>query len=102
MNLSFGEMWTHMGWPALIVAVSLLVMGLASLTVFIERIMTLRRSREQSRKFAVETGGHLRAEKIDQVIDDRGCHDVMRGLLERCSESQHLVRTFPRRRFNGH
>jgi biopolymer transport protein ExbB len=70
MNLSFSEMWAHMGWPAVIVACSLLVMGLASLTVFIERILTLRRSREQSRKFAAETGGHLRAEMIDQVIDE--------------------------------
>lgn len=72
MNLSFSEMWAHMGWPAVIVAVSLFVMGLASLTVFIERILTLRRSREQSRRFAAQTGGHLRADQVDRVIDEAG------------------------------
>jgi biopolymer transport protein ExbB len=70
MNLSITELWAHMGWPAVIVAVGLFIMGLASLTVFIERIVTLRRSRAQSRKFAAETGGHLREDMIDQVIDE--------------------------------
>jgi biopolymer transport protein ExbB len=65
---SLSEMWSHMGWPAVIVAVILLVMGLASLTVFMERQLTLRRSRRDSRSFARETGGHLRAEEIDDVI----------------------------------
>jgi|SRR5262245_9535706 len=70
MGFSFGEMWSHMGWPAVMVAIVLLIMGLASLTVFIERIMTLRRSRQASRKFAAETGGHLRADMVETVIDE--------------------------------
>jgi hypothetical protein len=45
-----------MGWPAITVAVVLLVMGLASLTVFIERNVTLRRSRSASQRFAAEAG----------------------------------------------
>lgn len=69
MGFSLGEMWSHMGWPAMIVAVVLLVMGMASLTVFMERLLTLRRSRRESRAFATETGGHLRAEEIDTVIE---------------------------------
>ena len=52
MGLSFTELWTHMGWPAITVAVVLLVMGLASLTVFIERNVTLRRSRPFSSRTA--------------------------------------------------
>jgi biopolymer transport protein ExbB len=68
MGFSVSEMWSHMGWPAVIVAIVLLVMGLASLTVFMERLLTLRRSRRESRGFAKDTGGHLRAEEIDNVI----------------------------------
>jgi biopolymer transport protein ExbB len=70
MGFSFSEMWSHMGWPAVVVAVVLLTMGLASLTVFIERVVTLRRSRDESRKFAAETGGHLRADMLETVIDE--------------------------------
>ena len=47
----------------------LVLMGLASLTVFIERIITLRRSRRGSRKFVAESGSHVREEMIDTIID---------------------------------
>jgi biopolymer transport protein ExbB len=72
MGFSFSEMWAHMGWPAIVVAVVLLIMGLASLTVYIERIITLRRSRHASRKFAAESGGHVQADMIDTVIEEAG------------------------------
>ncbi len=72
MGFSFGEMWSHMGWPAVTVAIVLLAMGLSSLTVFIERILTLRRSRQASRAFAAETGGHLRADMVETVIEEAG------------------------------
>ena len=45
MTFSFAEIWAHMGVPAMVVAVVLIIMGLASLTVFIERLITLGRSR---------------------------------------------------------
>src|SRR5262245_16931265 len=70
MGFSFSEMWSHMGWPAVMVAVLLLAMGLASLTVFIERIITLRRSRQASARFAAARGGHLRADMIDTVVEE--------------------------------
>jgi len=70
MGFSFSEMWSHMGWPALIVAGILLLMGLASLTVFMERLFTLRRSRIQSRRFAAQSGAHLGADTIDTVIEE--------------------------------
>ncbi len=72
MSLNWSEMWAHMGWPAITVAVVLLLMGMASLTVFIERLITLRRSRAASARFAAESGGHLRAAMIEQVIEEAG------------------------------
>jgi biopolymer transport protein ExbB len=70
MGFTFSEMWAHMGWPAITVAVLLLVMGLASLTVYMERIITLRRSRHASRRFATESGEHVQADMIDTVIEE--------------------------------
>ena len=68
MGFSLSEMWGHMGWPAITVAALLMVMGLASLTVFIERLLTMRRSRIASAQFAAESGGHLREDMIETVI----------------------------------
>jgi biopolymer transport protein ExbB len=74
MGFSLGEMWSHMGWPAVIVAGVLLVMGVASLTAFMERLLALRRSRRESRRFAAATGGLLRADQIDIVIEKAKKH----------------------------
>ena len=41
MQIGIADIWQHMGIPAMLVALTLLVMGLASLTVFIERLITL-------------------------------------------------------------
>src|SRR5262249_46839831 len=68
MGFSLSEMWGHMGWPAITVAAVLLVMGLSSLTVFIERILPCRRSRPAPAQFAAESGGHLRKEMREPVI----------------------------------
>jgi len=68
MQFSFVEMWQHMGWPAVIVAAVLLTMGMASLTVFIERILTLRLSRSASRRFASATGEHMDSGQFDAVV----------------------------------
>jgi biopolymer transport protein ExbB len=70
MGLSLSELWGNMGLPARIVFGVLVVMGLASLTVFIERIITLRRSRRASRQFVAESGSHVREDMIDTVIDE--------------------------------
>ena len=70
MGFSLSEMWGHMGWPAIAVAAVLMVMGLASLTVFIERLLTMRRSRIASAQFAAESGGHLREDMIETVIEE--------------------------------
>ncbi len=69
MEFSFSEMLRHMGWPALVVAVVLLSMGLASLTVFVERVWTLRVSRGESRRFAEASTAALDAGQFDVVIE---------------------------------
>jgi len=68
MSFSYSEIWQHMGVPALIVAGILIVMGLASLTVFVERIITLRRSRSASKAFAAEVAPHMQSADIDAVL----------------------------------
>jgi biopolymer transport protein ExbB len=68
MQIGIADIWQHMGVPAMVVAVTLVVMGLASLTVFIERIITLRRSRSASKAFAGECGADIDAGRFDHVI----------------------------------
>lgn len=68
MEFSLSEMWQHMGVAAMIVAGVLLAMGLASLTVFIERLVTLRRSRAASRAFATAIGTSIDSGQFDAVL----------------------------------
>ncbi|HVM97555.1 MAG TPA: hypothetical protein VMT89_14260, partial [Candidatus Acidoferrales bacterium] len=70
MQFNFLEMLQHMGVPAMIVAIVLLTMGLASTTVFVERIITLRRSRAASRQFAAAVGSAMEAGEFDKVIGE--------------------------------
>jgi biopolymer transport protein ExbB/TolQ len=85
MEFTLLDIWHHMGVPAMIVAAVLLVMGLASLTVFIERLITLRRSREASRAFATESGQSLESGSVEQVIAEAGKY--AKGHLPRLVES---------------
>jgi biopolymer transport protein ExbB len=61
MQFSMADIWQHMGGPALAVASVLIIMGLASLTVFVERLITFQRSRAVSRRF-----GALAASEIER------------------------------------
>ena len=70
MQFSLAEMWAHMGLPSKVVALTLVAMGVASLTVFIERMISLGRSRRDSRRFAEQAGSHVRADTVDQVIEE--------------------------------
>jgi biopolymer transport protein ExbB/TolQ len=65
---SLTEMWQHMGLPARIVAGVLLTMGLASLTVFIERLLALRRSRNAAKRFAADAGDDLQTGQVETVV----------------------------------
>jgi biopolymer transport protein ExbB len=79
--MQWTELWEHLGWPALVVASVLGVMGVASLAVFVERLWALARSRRTSRAFAA---GPLRA-LHPGTVDDVLAH------AER-AEGGHLVR----------
>jgi len=74
MSLSLIELWGTMAWPARIVALSLLAMGMASLTVFVERVIALRRSRAASKQFAAEVGSKLKDGAVDRVIQVAASH----------------------------
>src|SRR5262245_54904736 len=68
MTFSLTELLGHMGVPAKIVGAFLVIMGLSSLTVFIERLLALRRSRAAARKFVGEAADDLQAGAVEQVI----------------------------------
>jgi biopolymer transport protein ExbB len=69
MSFSLIEIWHSMGVPAKVVGAILLTMGLASLTVFIERLLTLRRSRATSKEFAAEVGDEVQAGNVERAIE---------------------------------
>jgi biopolymer transport protein ExbB len=68
MSFNFADIWAHMGVPAMIIAAVLMTMGLASLTVFVERIFALRRSRTASRLFAGAVGADVKAARLEAII----------------------------------
>jgi len=59
-----------MGPPALAVAGVLLAMGIASLTVFVERLLAFRRSHAASARFAGALGNHLSRSTVEQVLTE--------------------------------
>ncbi len=68
MSFSLLEIWAHMGVPAMIIAGTLMIMGMASLTVVVERFYALRRSRQASRRFASAVGADVKAGRIDAIL----------------------------------
>ncbi len=70
MGFTWSEMFSHMGVPALAVAVILAGMGLASLTVFFERLITARRSRSTSQRFAAKVGADLQAGRLKTALEE--------------------------------
>lgn len=63
----FGKIIGHMGIPAMSVASVLLLMALASLAVFFERLFAYWRSRAASKRFAVEARALLDADQADAL-----------------------------------
>jgi biopolymer transport protein ExbB/TolQ len=87
----------HMGLPAITVAIVLAVMGLASLTVFIERLVTFARSRAASRQFVGAARESMEAGKLDVALAAAEQH-AKRGHLARVVRSAlatytHAVKT---------
>lgn len=69
MEINLLEIWAHMGIAGRLVAGTLALMGLASLTVFIERMITLSRSRAASKAFAAKIGADMSGGRFDAVIE---------------------------------
>jgi biopolymer transport protein ExbB len=67
-RLNLIELWEHMGWPARTIAVILLAMSAWSIGVMLDRWMTFRAARKQSRQFAPMVAGALREGKLDDAI----------------------------------
>jgi len=74
MQFSFADIWQHMGIPAMVVAAVLLAMGLASLTVFVERVFSLRRSRAASTLFSKRVADAMSAGRFDAAITEAEKH----------------------------
>jgi biopolymer transport protein ExbB len=85
MSFSLTEIWQNMGIAAKVVGAVLLAMGLASLTVFIERVLTLRRSRAASRAFAAQVGEDVHTGQIERALEEAGKHP--RGHLAQLVQS---------------
>lgn len=79
----FGKILGHMGIPAMSVAAVLLLMALASLAVFFERLVAYSRSRSASRRFAVEAKAFLDADQPDALAQkaDAEQHSHLAKLL---------------------
>ena len=67
LDLSPEGLWNSMGSLARIITVLLLIMAVASLTVFIERLVLYLRTRKKSRDFAVASGAALDARRYEEV-----------------------------------
>lgn len=63
------EMWGLMGWTARAVVIILAVMSMWSIGVMIERFLTFRAARNQSRAFAPAVTESLRKNNIDEAIN---------------------------------
>ena len=74
MQFSFSDIWQHMGGPAIAVATVLMLMGMASLTVFVERLFSLRRSRKASRVFSSKVAEAVSGGRFDAAIAEAEKH----------------------------
>jgi biopolymer transport protein ExbB len=67
-SMDFLSMWGTMGWPAKAVVVLLVLMSAYSISVMIERWLTYRQARKQSRLFTPAVAECLKDGKIDEAI----------------------------------
>src|SRR5262245_40269230 len=68
MHFGLTQLGSQLGAPAIVVASVLLLMGLAAVTVFVERLLMLRRSRRESQAFAEQANQMLDAGKFAEVL----------------------------------
>ena len=68
MSFSLIDIWQHMGPTAKMVNLSLLIMSVYSLSVMIERYLTYRKAKGQSRDYAPRVAKLLKDSKIAEAI----------------------------------
>src|SRR5262245_42243383 len=68
MSFSLIDMWNTMGPSAKMVLFTLLIMSVYSLSVMIERFMTYRKAKKQSRLYAPKVAKLLKDGKIQEAI----------------------------------
>jgi biopolymer transport protein ExbB/TolQ len=59
MEFTVGALWAHMGLFAKAVVIYMLLMSVASVFIFSERLLTFTRSQRASQRFAMEMSGRL-------------------------------------------
>jgi biopolymer transport protein ExbB/biopolymer transport protein TolQ len=65
MQFTLVELWSHMGLFARLVIYVLLIMGLASIVVMSERLISFLKSNRDSRRFATTLAGAIEKDGID-------------------------------------
>lgn len=81
MSFSLIDIWNHMGFTAKAVNFVLLIMSIYSLSVMIERYMTYRKAKKQSRAYAPKVAKLLKEGKIQDAIKVSNSKDVKNSHL---------------------
>lgn len=81
MSFSLIDIWNHMGFTAKAVNFVLLLMSIYSLSVMIERYMTFRKAKKQSRAYAPKVAKLLKEGKIADAIKASNGKDVKNSHL---------------------
>jgi biopolymer transport protein ExbB/biopolymer transport protein TolQ len=81
MSFSLLDIWNHMGLTAKLVNFTMLIMSIYSLSIMIERYMTFRKAKKQSRAYAPKVAKLLKEGKIDEAIKVSSAKDVKNSHL---------------------
>jgi biopolymer transport protein ExbB len=74
MSFDLAHIWASMGLVGKLIAAVLLLMGIASIGVFFERWLALRKSAIESRAFARKASELLDAWKVEELVELSGKH----------------------------
>lgn len=81
MSFSLLDIWNHMGVTAKLVNFVMLIMSIYSLSIMIERYMTYRKAKKQSRAYAPKVAKLLKDGKIQEAIKISSGKDVKNSHL---------------------
>ena len=68
MTFDLVAIWNHMGFANRLIAVSLIVMGLAYIVITVERIFVMARMKSKSAKYQAEVAPLLESMKLEQAL----------------------------------